>query len=86
VYTENYGNFEDPKEVEIYQRTLLRRIRLTQHALVREFETQALGTEVHAIVVTWWYRIVPYAAYVKGWKISTSHFVNQDLATIWLDK
>src|ERR1051325_612591 len=33
-----------------------------------------------------WYRIVPYRSYVKGWKISPSHFLNQDLATIWLDK
>jgi peptide/nickel transport system substrate-binding protein len=37
-------------------------------------------------VITWWYRIIPHWAYVKGWKISTSHFVNQDLGTIWLDK
>jgi peptide/nickel transport system substrate-binding protein len=29
---------------------------------------------------------VPYRSYVKGWKISPSHFINQDLATIWLDK
>ena len=25
-------------------------------------------------------------SYVKGWKISPSHYLNQDLATIWLDK
>jgi peptide/nickel transport system substrate-binding protein len=29
---------------------------------------------------------VPYRSYVKGWKISPSHYLNQDLATIWLDK
>ena len=23
---------------------------------------------------------------VKGWKVSPSHYVNQDLGTIWLDK
>jgi hypothetical protein len=23
---------------------------------------------------------------IKGWKIRPSHYVNQDLATIWLDK
>ena len=26
----------------------------------------------------WWYRIVPYRSYVKGWKIG--------LGTVWLDK
>jgi len=34
----------------------------------------------------WWQRTVPYRSYVKGWKIGPSHYVNQDLATIWLDK
>ena len=28
----------------------------------------------------WWYRIVPYRSYVKGWKISPRHYLNQDLA------
>jgi peptide/nickel transport system substrate-binding protein len=25
-------------------------------------------------------------SYVKGWKISPSHYLNQDLGNIWLDK
>jgi len=29
---------------------------------------------------------VPHHAYVKGWKSSPSHYLNQDLATVWLDK
>jgi hypothetical protein len=36
--------------------------------------------------LTYWYRIVPMRSYVKGWKISPSHYLNQDLANIWLDK
>ncbi len=42
--------------------------------------------QAHEIFLLWWYRIVPYRSYVKGWKISPSHYLNQDLATIWLDK
>ena len=38
------------------------------------------------LFLLWRYRIVPYRSYVKGWKIGPSHYVNQDLATIWLDK
>jgi peptide/nickel transport system substrate-binding protein len=34
----------------------------------------------------YWYRIVMARSYVKGWKISPSHYLNQDLANIWLDK
>ena len=42
--------------------------------------------EAHEIFLLWRYRIIPYRSYVKGWKISPSHYVNQDLATIWLDR
>jgi peptide/nickel transport system substrate-binding protein len=38
------------------------------------------------IWVLWWHRIVPYRSYVKGFKIAPTHFINQDLAQIWLDK
>ena len=27
-----------------------------------------------------------YRSYVKGWKIGPSHYINQDLADIWLDR
>ena len=57
-----------------------------QRALMREFEKYVLDTQAHELPLTFWYRIVPYRSYVKGWKISPSHFLNQDLATIWLDK
>jgi len=42
--------------------------------------------QAHEIFLLWRYRIVPYRSYVKAWKVSPSHYVNQDLATIWLDK
>ena len=51
-----------------------------------DFEKHVLDTEAHEIFLLWRYRIVPYRSYVKGWKVSPSHYVNQDLATIWLDK
>ena len=49
--------------------------------------TTMTTTARHANVdLTYWYRIVPMRSYVKGWKISPSHYLNQDLANIWLDK
>ena len=47
---------------------------------------RTLDTEAHGIVTPYWYRIVTMRSYVKGWKISPSHYLNQDLANIWLDK
>jgi peptide/nickel transport system substrate-binding protein len=48
--------------------------------------TWLIDAEAHEFPMLWWYRIIPYRNYVKGWKISPSHYLNQDLATIWLDK
>jgi peptide/nickel transport system substrate-binding protein len=86
VSSSNYGNYEDDAEVEIYDRLLRETDFAKQRELMREFERYVLDTQVHEIFLLWRYRIVAYRSYVKGWKISPSHYVNQDLATIWLDK
>jgi peptide/nickel transport system substrate-binding protein len=86
VSSSNYGNYEDDAEVEIYDRLLRETDFAKQRKLMREFERYVLDTQVHEIFLLWRYRIVAYRSYVKGWKISPSHYVNQDLATIWLDK
>ena len=44
------------------------------------------ATEAHDPFLLWWYRRVPLRSYVHGWKISPSHYINQDLATIWLSE
>ena len=86
VYAENYGNYEDQKEIDLYQQ-MLRETDLTkQRALMREFEKYVLDTKAHMLMTPWYYRIIPYRSYVKGWKISPSHYVNQDLSTVWLDQ
>ncbi len=86
VFTENYGNYEDKTEVDLYQQLLHETDPLKQRALVRRFEKRVFDDEAHEIFMLWQHRIVPYRAYVKGWKIGPSFYVNQDLATIWLDR
>jgi peptide/nickel transport system substrate-binding protein len=86
VSTANYGNYDDPVEIELYDRMLRETDFARQRQLMRQFEKLVLDTEAHEIFLLWRYRIVPYRSYVKGWKVSPSHYVNQDLATIWLDK
>ena len=86
VYPANYGRFEDPEAVALYDKMLRETDFAAQRGLMRAFERRVLDTEAHDIFLLWWYRMVPYHAYVKGWRISPSHYVNQDLATVWLDK
>jgi peptide/nickel transport system substrate-binding protein len=82
----NYGNYNDPTEIDLYDRMLRETNFADQRALMRLFEKRVLDTEAHEIFLLWRYRIVPYRSYVKGFKISPSHYVNQDLATLWLDR
>jgi peptide/nickel transport system substrate-binding protein len=86
VYTANYGQYEDPAEVALYNKMLRETDFAKQRALMREFEKYVVDEQAHEIWVLWWNRIIPYQSYVKGWKISPSHYLNQDLATVWLDK
>jgi peptide/nickel transport system substrate-binding protein len=86
VFTENYGNYEDKAEVDLYNQMLRETDPAKQRVMMRQFEKHVLDDQAHEIFLLWWYRIVPHRSYVKGWKISPSHYLNQDLATIWLDK
>ncbi|MEA2768348.1 MAG: peptide/nickel transport system substrate-binding protein [Acetobacteraceae bacterium] len=85
VYTENYGNYDDQKDIDLYRALLYETDPIRQRVGMREYETYVLDTQAHMYMMPWWERIVPMRAYVKGWKISPSHYVNQDLATVWLD-
>jgi peptide/nickel transport system substrate-binding protein len=51
--------------------------------IVREFERQAL-TEAYAVPILWWNRIIANSAQLRGWAITPSHYLNQDLADVWL--
>ena len=50
---------------------------------VREFERRAL-TEAYAVPILWWNRIIVNSSRVRGWDITPSHYLNQDLADVWL--
>jgi peptide/nickel transport system substrate-binding protein len=84
VFTENYGGYDDPHLVEIYNRMLRETDFTKQRALMREYEVYIVDTKAYEWPMLWWYRMIPMRSYVKGWKIGPSHYVNQDLANIWL--
>src|ERR1700730_15968572 len=86
VFQMNYAQYEDKTSVDLYNKMLRETDPAKQRALMRAFEKHVLDPETHEMVMTYWHRIVPLRSYVKGWKISPSHFLNQDLANVWLDK
>jgi peptide/nickel transport system substrate-binding protein len=72
--------------MELYNKALHETDPKAQHAAMLAFAKHVMDTQAHKVMMAWWYRIVPYRSYVKGWKISPSHYINQDLASIWLDQ
>jgi peptide/nickel transport system substrate-binding protein len=37
------------------------------------------------VPILWWNRIIANSSRVKGWSITPSHYLNQDLAGVWLE-
>lgn len=54
--------------------------------LVADIEKYAMDTKAYQYPVLWWYRIIPYLNNVRGWRIGSNHYTNQDLETVWLAK
>jgi len=51
---------------------------------LREFEMRMM-TEAYNVPLLWWQRIVVMSAKVKGWDMSPSHLIGQDLEKVWLE-
>jgi len=51
---------------------------------VRDFERRLLDEEAHYIWTLQWHRIIPHLAKVHGWTVTPSHYLNNQLDTVWL--
>lgn len=47
---------------------------------------KAIVTGSYNIPLLWYNRIVALSSVVKGWKVTPSHYVGQNLADVWLDQ
>jgi len=80
----NYARYTDPVLDELYERQSRETDAEKRKALVWEFERRVLGEMAHQLVVLGQVRAVALWEHVKGWKVTPSHYLNQDLATVWL--
>ena len=85
VSAANYGYYEDPTELAVYEKWLHATDPAQQHDLAYQFTKRVLD-QAYYLHSFWWRRIEPLRSYVHGWKISPSHYMNQDLGTVWLDR
>ncbi len=84
IASNNYGSYQDRVLDKLFDKMNRSPDPAEQRRLMRKFEKRALDEQANTLVTVWWYRIIPHRSYVKGWKISPSHYLNQDLGTVWL--
>jgi len=80
----NYGRYTDRVLDDLYQKQSRTLDPEERKRYVREFERRLLDEEAHTFITLQWHRIVPYNAKVRGWTVTPSHYLNQQLDTIWL--
>ena len=80
----NYARFTDRTLDDLYDRQTRETDPEKRKQLVWEFERRVLDEQAYIVMTPWWQRIVPHSAKLKGWKVLPSHYLNQDLANVWL--
>jgi peptide/nickel transport system substrate-binding protein len=79
-----YSRYNDRVLDELYEKQGRATSAEERKKYVREFEKRLLDEEVHYIYTLQWHRIIPHSARVRGWTITPSHYLNQQLDTVWL--
>jgi len=80
----NYSRYTDRTLDELYEKQSSARDPEERKKYIRQFEKHLLDDEAHYLMTLQWHRIVPHSAKVKGWKVTPSHYLNQQLDTVWL--
>ncbi len=80
----NYASYQDPELDKLFDAMNRAADPAEQRRIMRLFEKRVLDEQAHMFLTLWWYRIIPHRAEVRGWKISPSHYLNQDLSGVWL--
>jgi peptide/nickel transport system substrate-binding protein len=82
----NYSRHKDTVMDDLYTKQSRTTDPDERRKLLRAFEKRLYDEEVHFIHTFQWHRIIPHLAKVRGWTISPSHFLNQQLDGVWLSE
>jgi peptide/nickel transport system substrate-binding protein len=84
VSDNNYARYTDPVLDDLYRKQSRATDPEERKRHVRDFERRLVDEEVHYFFTLQYHRIVPHSAKLRGWTITPSHFLNQQLDTVWL--
>ena len=82
----NYSRYEDKVLDDLFVKQARAVDAEERKKYLRAFEKRLLDEEVHYIYTLQWHRIIPHSAKMHGWTITPSHYLNQQLDTVWLSE
>jgi peptide/nickel transport system substrate-binding protein len=80
----NPARYVDRGLDELYDRQSRALDRDERKRHIRQFEKRLLDEEAHCLATLQYHRILPHSEKLRGWRISPSHYLNQQLDTVWL--
>jgi peptide/nickel transport system substrate-binding protein len=82
----NYGKHKDTMLDDLFQKQSRASDPEERKKYLRAFEKRLLDEEAHVIYTLQWHRIIPHNSKVKGWTVTPSHYLNNQLDTVWLSE
>jgi peptide/nickel transport system substrate-binding protein len=82
----NYSRYTDRGLDDLYDKQSRATDPEERKQYLRQLEKRLLDEEVHYLMTLQWHRIIPHSAKMQGWKITPSHYLNQQLDTVWLSE
>src|SRR5712691_3305666 len=82
----NYGKHKDKVIDELFTKQARATDLEERKKILRQLEKRLLDEEAHVIYTLQWHRIIPHSSKVRGWTITPSHYLNNQLDTVWLSE
>ncbi len=82
----NYGKHKDTVIDDLFVRQSRSTDMDERKKILRQLEKRLLDDEAHVVYTLQWHRIIPHNSKVKGWTITPSHYLNDQLDTVWLSE
>ena len=80
----NYGRYVDKVLDDLYQKQSRSLDAEERKKWVRDFERRLVDEEAHYFYTLQWHRIIPHSVKLRGWTVTPSHYLNNQLDTVWL--
>ncbi|MGE0515478.1 MAG: ABC transporter substrate-binding protein [Hyphomicrobiaceae bacterium] len=79
----SFGRYIDRELDGLFERIARSQDKAERRTLTRTFEKH-LADQAYMMPILWMQRITLMSSRVKGWRITPTHLVNQDLVDVWL--